>query len=391
MSLKNESKDTLTQTKSFYREYTTGMTREQFEKDFQSDSRRLQALFKEAIGDDFDENGKEVAFTTKTFRLITALTGRMNPTRRLVFGISIVMYISTFFFTGLFFTIFQPLSFLAVTVILLLELLEKLDVKKEIDLAKDIQISLLPSPDILIDNLEINSFANTANEVGGDYVDVIQTDEGTYYIIADVSGKGLSAALYMVRLQALVHLLITNLKPSPKQLFLELNDFIKSYRSDKTFITACTAFFPKDQDYFLYARAGHNPPVLYKKGTDSTSLLQTTGFALGMTRTDRLKNFLKEVKVPFVKGDTILFYTDGLTEARNQLGEEFGTERTRSLMDIYGALDAAVIVKKIQSSLENFIGDMPTTDDVTYSCIRKTASNIKEGKKDAIVIDEAQK
>jgi serine phosphatase RsbU (regulator of sigma subunit) len=258
----------------------------------------------------------------------------------------------------------------------MLELLEKLDVKKEIDLAKDIQISLLPSPDLEVDNLEINSFANTANEVGGDYVDVITTEVGTYYIIADVSGKGLSAALYMVRMQALVHLLITNLNPTPKQLFLELNDFIKSYRTDKTFITACAAFFPKNEDYFLYSRAGHNPPVLYKKATDSTSLLQTTGFALGMTRTDRLKNFLKEVKVPFESGDSILFYTDGLTEARNEAGDEFGTERTRSLMDIYGSLDAKVINKKIQSSLENFIGDMPTTDDITYSCIRKLKTNV---------------
>jgi len=376
MSLKNETKDALGQTKLFYREYTTGMSREQFEKDLQSDTKRLKSLYKEAIGSDVDEDGVPVPATTKFFRLISALTGRMNPTRRLVFSLSILGFASSFIFTGLFFTLIHPLSFVAIVAILMLELLEKLDVKKEIDLAKDIQISLLPSPDIEVDNLEINSFANTANEVGGDYVDVITTEKGTYYIIADVSGKGLSAALYMVRMQALVHLLITNLNPTPKQLFLELNDFIKSYRTDKTFITACAAFFPKDEDYFLYSRAGHNPPVLYKKATDSTSLLQTTGFALGMTRTDRLKNFLKEVKIPFETGDSILFYTDGLTEARNEAGDEFGTERTRSLMDIYGSLDAKVINKKIQASLENFIGDMPTTDDITYSCIRKLKSNV---------------
>jgi sigma-B regulation protein RsbU (phosphoserine phosphatase) len=376
MSLKDDTKDTLGQTKLFYREYTTGMSREQFEKDFQSDTKRLKSLYKEAIGSDVDEHGFPVPATTKIFRLVSALTGRMNPTRRLVFSASIIGFASSFIFSGLFFSLIHPLSFVAIVAILMLELLEKLDVKKEIDLAKDIQISLLPSPDLEVDNLEINSFANTANEVGGDYVDVITTEVGTYYIIADVSGKGLSAALYMVRMQALVHLLITNLNPTPKQLFLELNDFIKSYRTDKTFITACAAFFPKNEDYFLYSRAGHNPPVLYKKATDSTSLLQTTGFALGMTRTDRLKNFLKEVKVPFESGDSILFYTDGLTEARNEAGDEFGTERTRSLMDIYGSLDAKVINKKIQSSLENFIGDMPTTDDITYSCIRKLKTNV---------------
>lgn len=390
MSMKNESKDALNQTKLLYKQYTHGMSREQFERDFQTDSKRLKALFNEAIGDDFDENGQPVPFLTKTSRLITALTGRMNPTRRLVFGVSIVLFFGSFIFSGLFWTVFQPLSFLAVATILMLELLEKLDVKKEIDLAKDIQISLLPSPEIELDNLSITSFANTASEVGGDYVDVIQTEAGTYYIIADVSGKGLSAALYMVRLQALVHLLISKLNPTPKELFLELNDFIKSYRTDKTFVTACAAFFPNDDDHFLFARAGHNPPILYRSREDATEVLQTTGFALGMTRTNRLKTFLKEDKIPFLKGDTLLMYTDGLTEARNQSGDEFGTERTRSLMDIYGSLDAPVIVGKIQQSLENFIGEMDTTDDITFSCIRKTASSVKPSKPEAEVIESSE-
>lgn len=375
MSLKNETKTPLAQTKSFYREYTSGMSREQFERDFHTDSKRLRALYEEALGESKDpETGEEIGFLEKSIRIISALTQRMNPTRRLVFGASIIGFIGSQFFSGLFFTLLLPASFFAIVVILLLELLEKLDVKQEIDLAKDIQISLLPSPSIKNELLSIQSFANTANEVGGDYVDVIKTEKGTYYIIADVSGKGLSAALYMVRFQALVHLLVRKLDPNPKQLFLELNDFIKSYRNDKTFITACAAFFPNDADHFLYVRAGHNPPVLYEAGKDATKLLQTPGFALGMTRTERLKDFMKESIIPFKRGDSILFYTDGLSEARNRKGEEFGTERTRSLMDIYGGLEPSTIVRKIQSSLENFINDMPTMDDITYSCIRRTAN-----------------
>ncbi len=376
MSLKNESKTSESRTKSFYKEYTSGMTREQIEKDLSSDTQRLKALYKDALGDVTNpDTGEEIGFLEKSTRLISALTKRLNPTRRLVFSISIVTFIVSLFFSGI--IVFKIASFAAIVTILMLELLEKLDVKQEIDLAKDIQISLLPSPALSVDQLSIQSFANTANEVGGDYVDVIQTEKGVYYIIADVSGKGLSAALYMVRFQALAHLLIRRLNPTPKQLFLELNDFVKSYRTDKTFITACAAFFPKGEDYFTYVRAGHNPPVLYAADQDATKLLQTPGFALGMTRTDRLRSFLKESKIPFGKGDTILFYTDGLSEARNSKGEEFGTERTRSLMDIYGSLEASTIVYKIQSSLENFIGDMATMDDITFSCIKKTAKPAK--------------
>ncbi|MCC5935279.1 MAG: SpoIIE family protein phosphatase [Candidatus Cyclonatronum sp.] len=387
MSLPNESRSALTKTKNLYRAYTTGMSREQFERDFQSDSKRLKALYKEALGDVINpDTGEEIGAFEKTTRLIGALTKRMNPTRRLVFGASIVGFGSTFVFSGLVFTVLLPLSFTAMATLLLLELLEKFDVKEEIDLAKDIQISLLPSPGLELDGLKINSFANTASDVGGDYVDVIETEAGIYYIIADVSGKGLSASLYMVRFQALVHLLVRKLNPTPKELFLELNDYIKSYRTDKTFITACAAFFPKDENYFQYVRAGHNPPILFRAKTDSTELLQTPGFALGMTRTKRLESFLQESRIPFEAGDTVLFYTDGVNEARNTRGDEFGLQRLRSLMDIYGSLEASTIVGKIQSSVENFIGEMPTVDDITYSCIKSYRKPQQEADEEAEVL-----
>ncbi|AXJ01742.1 sigma-B regulation protein RsbU (phosphoserine phosphatase) [Cyclonatronum proteinivorum] len=388
MSLPNESKSALSQTKSLYRTYTTGMSRAQFERDFQTDSKRLKALYREALGDVINpETGQEIGFFEKSGRLTSALTKRMNPTRRLVFGASIAGFASTFVFSGLFFTVLLPLSFTAMATLLLLELLEKFDVKEEIDLAKDIQISLLPSPALTINGLKINSFANTASDVGGDYVDVIETEAGVYYIIADVSGKGLSASLYMVRFQALVHLLIRKLNPSPKQLFLELNDYIKSYRTDKTFITACAAFFPKDKNTFTYVRAGHNPPVLYHGDTDSTELLQTPGFALGMTRTNRLENFLQESEIELKPEDSVLFYTDGVNEARNLSGEEFGLERLRALMDIYGSLEPSTIVGKIQSSVENFIGDMPTVDDITYSCIKRNPVKKSTAPQEAEIVE----
>lgn len=388
MSLPNESRSALSQTKNLYRTYTTGMSREQFERDFQTDSKRLKALYREALGDVINpDTGQEIGFLEKSGRMISALTKRMNPTRRLVFGASILGFGSTFVFTGLVFTVLLPLSFTAMATLLLLELLEKFDVKEEMDLAKDIQISLLPSPSLELNGLKINSFANTASDVGGDYVDVIETEDGIYYIIADVSGKGLSASLYMVRFQALVHLLVRKLRPSPKELFLELNDYIKSYRTDKTFITACAAFFPKDEPYFRYVRAGHNPPVLYKGKTDSTELLQTPGFALGMTRTKRLESFLRESEIPFEAGDSVLFYTDGVNEARNTVGDEFGMQRLRSLMDIYGSLEPSTIVGKIQSSVENFIGDMPTVDDITYSCIKSYRKPALPPKEEAEIVD----
>lgn len=375
MSLKNEANQAYNSTRSFYKEYTRGMTREQLGREFHADSQRLMELYKEAVGEDVDQlTGESVGALTKMERLAKALSLRMSPVRRLVFAGTFVMFIVHYFSFGLLSTLAFPLAFSGLVMLLLIELLEKLDVKKEIDLAREIQLSLLPSANISQNGIEIVSFANTASEVGGDYVDVIHTDKGTYYIIADVSGKGLSAALYMVRMQALVHLIINKFHPTPKDLCLELNEYIKSNRQDKTFVTACVAFFPKNENHFMFVRAGHNSPLLYKADKDVVLDLKTTGFALGMTTTARLKVFMKETRINFNQGDAILLYTDGLNEARNEFGEEFGDSRIRSMFEIYGALEPRTTIRKMQSSLEQFIGSAKPGDDITFSCIKKHTS-----------------
>jgi len=268
-----------------------------------------------------------------------------------------------------FYELLVPFAFGSMLMLLLVELLEKSDVKREIDLAREIQLSLLPNTEHRREQLEMFSFANTAKEVGGDYVDIIETDGGTYIVIADVSGKGLSAALYMVRMQALVHLIIEKSQPTPKELFLELNNYVKSDIKDKTFVTACAAYFPKEEDNFIFARAGHNAPILYSKERDATFDLRSDGYALGMTSSTNLEQQLQQKKFHFKPGDSVLFYTDGLTEARNELGEEYGSDRLDNILSIYGSLHAKSIIRKVQSSLENFIGAEKPDDDVTFTCV----------------------
>ncbi|MDZ7694493.1 MAG: PP2C family protein-serine/threonine phosphatase [Balneolaceae bacterium] len=309
-------------------------------------------------------------------RLFSSLTQRLNPTRRLAFGLSTISFLLYYIagFIGisnfiLFYDLLVPFSFGTMFLLLLVELLEKSDVKREIDLAREIQLSLLPATELVKENIEIYSFANTAKEVGGDYVDMIESEKGTYIVIADVSGKGLTAALYMVRMQALVHLLIEKEHPTPKKLMVELNDYVKSGVADKTFVTACAAFFPHGEDQFTFARAGHNAPIFYSKERDATFDLRSDGFALGMTSTQNLDSFLQEKKFHFKPSDSVLFYTDGLTEARNEYGEEYGEDRVDSLMSIYGSLHAKTIVRKIHASLEGFIGKEKPPDDITFTCV----------------------
>ncbi len=376
MSLKNEARSAFQNTKSFYKEYVSGMTRERLGKEFYEDTDRLKQLYREAIGEDIEKSG--IPRHNKMLRLFSSLTQRLNPTRRLTFGLSIVSFIGHYLFGLLgitnfivFYELLMPFSFVSMLILLMVELLEKTDVKREIDLAREIQLGLLPPTAYTNENLEIYSFANTAKEVGGDYVDMIETPQGMYIIIADVSGKGLSAALYMVRMQALVHLIIEKSNPSPKELFLELNDYVKSDIKDKTFVTACAAFFPSDESNFTFARAGHNAPIFFSKERDATFDLRSDGFALGMTSSANMENHMQEKKFHFKAGDSVLFYTDGLTEARNEFGEEYGEGRLDAIMSIYGSLHAKTIVKKIQSSLETFIGKEKPADDITFTCVHR--------------------
>ncbi|HBQ60988.1 MAG TPA: serine/threonine-protein phosphatase [Balneolaceae bacterium] len=377
MGLKNEAQSGYG-TKKFYQEYVSGMSRERFSKELTADTERLKQVYQEAVEDIERQQGQLLPGHIKFMRLFSDLTQRLNPTRRLIFGLGSVSFVGyyllnffgilQYFFVG---DLLLPFGFLSMFMLLLIELLEKSDVQKEIDLARDIQLSLLPGTSLNKEDLEIYSFAHTAKEVGGDYLDMIETDKGTYVVIADVSGKGLSAALYMVRLQALVSLIIEKEQPSPKELFLQLNNYIKSNSKDKTFVTGCAAFFPNDDDHFEYIRAGHNIPIYSNKERDRTFKLKANGFALGMTSTKILEQNLEVKKFHFKPGDSVLFYTDGLNEARNEHEEEYGEDRIESLMEIYGSLHSKTIVGKIQSSLEAFIGPVSPLDDVTFTCIHR--------------------
>lgn len=183
----------------------------------------------------------------------------------------------------------------------------------------------------------------------------------------------------MVRMQALVNLLVHKEQPSPKDLFLQLNDFVKSNSKDKTFVTGCVAYFPNDKEEFEYVRAGHNIPIYYSRERDTTFNLRANGFALGMTSTNMLSQHLEVKRFHFKPGDSVLLYTDGLNESRNERGEEYGEERIESLMEIYGSLHSKTIINKIQSSLEAFIGTVPPADDVTFTCIhRPERANAKQ-------------
>ena len=362
-----------------YRGLFTGVSRERLSRDLVSDRQRLRELYEEALseGGASHTDLRKLPLRTKIGRLLQALTKRLNPTRRVLFmfalgSAALHIALSVLSLTGaVIHTVSLPIATVILVVLLMLELLEKTDVLEELSLARKIQLSLFPAPTLKRGDLEIESFAMTAQEVGGDYLDVIDSPDGTYVVIADVAGKGLGAALYMVRLQALVRLLTSKACPSPKTLLTELNDFIKSDRQDRTFVTALVAFFPNGQNTVQMARAGHHPALIYRRESDAVEEAKMPGIALGMSSTRILSSSLQETELAFEPGDSLLLFTDGLVESRNPLGEEFGNERIEAILSVYGSLRASSIMHQITSSLDRHLQDEIPIDDVTVTCVRR--------------------
>lgn len=380
MKLSNEAKEQKETATFFYRKYVEGMTPRRIGEEVHADSAKLMKLYKEVVESNTDQEPDKSPGHIKAMRLVNALGNRLSPGRRLILAASIIGFVVQNIFAVPISTLILVFSFAGLLFLLLVELLEKFDAKREIDLAREIQLGLLPAPEFKSDRLSIYSFASTAREVGGDYVDTIHTDRGDYYIIADVSGKGLSASLYMVRLQALFHLLIKKYQPDPKTLLVELNEFIKYSKHDKTFVTACVALAPSDDSPLLFCRAGHNVPLFYSNEKDRCKELRSPGLALGMAPSDKLDQALKQMELKLEPGDLLLMYTDGLTEARNPSGEEYGENRLLSLFELYSDAEPDVLLEKIRVSLEQFIEDAEIPDDVTYSVISRPITVSEETK-----------
>ncbi len=371
MKLSNEAEEQQESATFFYRKYVEGMTPRRIGEEVHADSAKLIKLYKEAISSEAELEENKTPGHIKAMRLVNALGNRLSPGRRLILAASVLGFIVQNIFAAPISTLILVFSFAGLLFLLLVELLEKFDAKREIDLAREIQLGLLPSPEFKSERLNIYSFASTAREVGGDYVDTIHTERGDYYIIADVSGKGLSASLYMVRLQALFHLLIKKNHPDPKTLLVELNEFIKYGRNDKTFVTACVLLAPADGGPLLFCRAGHNVPLYYNSEKERCKELRSAGLALGMAPTPKLEQALKQMELKMATGDLLLMYTDGLTEARNPNGEEYGENRLLSLFELYSDAGPDVMLEKIRVSLEQFIQDAEIPDDITYSVITR--------------------
>ena len=247
---------------------------------------------------------------------------------------------------------------------------EKKRLEEELRIARVIQMSLLPQGQIAMPGVSVSALCVPAREVGGDYYDFFPLgDDRLGVLIADVSGKGTSAALYMAELKGLM-LSLSQTCPSPRQLMLTANQIISDHLDSRSFITMAYGVVDLAARTMVYARAGHTPLIYRRESSDgdpSVEILTPDGLVLGL-RLDRGETFerlLTEVTVSLHRGDVLLLFTDGISEAMDAESNMFGEDRLARLVGEHGHLPTDELRERILREIDAFVAGAPQHDDMT--------------------------
>ena len=258
---------------------------------------------------------------------------------------------------------------------LLVEKAEKERLEQELKIARSIQMSLLPQGPLLMPGVSLSGHCEPAREVGGDYYDFLPlANERIGILIADVAGKGTSAALYMAELKGLV-LSLSRHHVSPRTLLIEANSIISKHLDSRSFITMTYAVVDLRARTITFARAGHCP-MIYVPGSDALSrtpqVLTPEGMVLGLQLDlgDTFDRLLEEVTLPLGRGDLFLLYTDGISEAMNEQGDCFGDQRLVDLAERNADLKSDDQCERILSDVHAFAGAAAQHDDMTMVLLK---------------------
>jgi len=240
------------------------------------------------------------------------------------------------------------------------ETLEKQRMEEELKVARDIQQNLLPKDTFHDPDFELSGFNLPSKEVGGDYYDYITLENGTIGIaIGDISGKGIPAAILMSNLQAALRVSARGFSSS-RRVMAQVNRQIVETTSPEKFATFFYGVYHPKRGWFEYTNAGHNFPVVRHKNGDLT-LLKKGGLVIGVK-----KDFeYHSEKLRLKSGDTMLFYTDGVTEAMNSSGEEFGEDRLFTALLNEKTVSPKELIEGILTHVSAFTGGCMQNDDLT--------------------------
>ncbi len=245
--------------------------------------------------------------------------------------------------------------------------LDKARMERELQMARQVQANLIPRSMPHVPGWELASDWRPAQEVSGDFVDLIEGEDGRLtLVIADVSGKGMPASLFMVFTRSVLRASMEH-GGVPAEEVARANRLITEEARDSVFVTLFYGRLNVKTGDLTYVNAGHNPPLLCRAATGDVVPLRPTGMALGV-----LGDFpYKQETVRLQPEDMLLMYTDGMTEAFNRAREEFGMERVSQVVYEQRGCSASELLTALEAAVDGYTGGAAAADDTTLLALRR--------------------
>ncbi len=252
-------------------------------------------------------------------------------------------------------------------------LVEKERFEEQLEIARNIQVNLLADKFPEIDGIEIDAYYKAAKGVGGDYYDIIHVKEENKIgaIIADVSGKGVPAALVMVMIRTVFHSTFRFVKKT-NEAIVNINTGISGRLTGDKFATMFFLIYDYKNGIMEYTNAAHSPLIVYRSKTDEILELDTEGIPVGVDVSAQFGT--KSIKL--MDGDILVTFTDGITEAMNIKEEMYKSERLKAAIKRNAKLSASEIVKNIITEIDAFVGEAPQHDDMTLLVIKVNRASL---------------
>jgi sigma-B regulation protein RsbU (phosphoserine phosphatase) len=362
--------------RSFWRRTSEGLDARQLWEQFRRETRSSLDLYSAETGRNLRE---EWSAGKGRRRVIAAVAGamykRLTPVRRLLLLLAVFLLVfpafdyATVGGRGLSVHFNSTPAALILLALLVLELADRVGLKRDLEIARDIQRMLLPEKPPTLPGLDIAFATKAANTVAGDYYDAFlranTSDSRLLLIVADVAGKGIPAGLLMAAVQTGLHTLAAD--PVPLiELAARLNrSMCERSGGGRHLITAFLAELETSTRSLTWVNAGHNPPIL-RRSDGTLEHLKEGGLPLGAFIVSRYESGRAELR----PGDALFIYTDGVIEALDESGAEYGEDRLAREVAALGTTDAAASLRRIFESVDSFAGATPQYDDITCLVLR---------------------
>ncbi len=379
--------------KSFLDEYTRDLTSADFQRLFTRDTPEAYRYFSRGIDTrklEFEPWYRR--WPIKARLLFTAFTMRLSPARRVLYAIGLgsaalgLILLFRGFSTAPFLlfpfevalplprwvdgTLWLAIGFVALNLLILMEVADRLSLKGDLEIARDIQLAMLPGEMRDTGDVTISGVTRPANTVGGDFYDILTMPDGRLMIaVGDVAGKGSPAALLMALLLAMLRTLVDEGHDAAR-LVERLNTQVVRHSPPSRFITLFYGVYDPRDGSVVFVNAGHLPPLVRRKDgrIERVGTTAKSGLALGMFeeatyQTDR---------IVIEPGDLLVLYSDGITEAENASGRPFDEVGIETVLMAQAEKDPEIIGRAILRAVEAHAGEVKLADDLTALVLKRT-------------------